>query len=86
MISGRKRLRQWLDRSKLRQSEAAKTLGVHQVVLSLWLSGKRRPGRENALLLERETGIPVESWSLRHVSETDDQELNENRNVFVSKR
>lgn len=70
MTSGRHRLRAWIDRSKVNQNEAAKLLDVHPVVLSEWLSGYRgrKPGLTNALKIERVTGIPVESWTLTHVS------------------
>ena len=68
MQSGRTRLRHWIERSKVNQTQAAEILGVHQVVLSQWLTGTRVPGLENAVKLEQLTGISVESWLLSTIS------------------
>lgn len=43
--------------------EAARLLGFHFTLLSNYVTGKRLPGRENAITIERMTGIPVEAWS-----------------------
>lgn len=63
MQSGRERLAEYRRRSKLKQYELARLIDVTDAFLSQVLSGKRRPGRENAVKIERATGVPVESWS-----------------------
>lgn len=50
-------------RRRLNGRETARIFGFHFTVLSNYVTGKRLPGRENAILIERETGIPVEAWS-----------------------
>lgn len=72
MKSGRERLRDWIDRSKLNQREASEVLGCHDVVLSQWLSGARTPGLDNAHRIEDITGISTESWRLTDLSTEND--------------
>jgi transcriptional regulator with XRE-family HTH domain len=71
MYSGRERLAEYRKRSKLNQRELARLIGITDAYLSQVLSGKRFPGRENALLIERLTGVPVESWSEPRRGKTD---------------
>ncbi len=71
MMSGRKRLRGWIERSKLNQREAAQMLGITDVYLSQILNGERTPARENAVLIEDVTGVSVRSWSLTDLSDAD---------------
>lgn len=70
MKSGRDRLRNWLDRSKLKQYEGAALLGFTEVFLSQILNDVRRPGLHNAVKIEQVTGIPVEVWTLTDISDT----------------
>lgn len=63
MTAGRKRLREWLDRSRKQQKELARALGVSDGYLSQILSGLRRPKLELLMAIEVETGVPVESWA-----------------------
>ena len=70
MRTGRERLRAWMDRSKLNQRQTAELLGVSEVYISQILAEVRTPGLENAILIERVTGIPVESWSRSELSNT----------------
>lgn len=74
MQSGRERLRDWIDRSKVNQREAAVILGMSDVFLSQILNGVRTPGLDNAVKIEQVTGIAVESWLLNKVSRDDDNE------------
>lgn len=60
--SGRARLAQWIQRSKLNQIEASRVIGIHVTQLSQILAGNRRPGLDNAVKIETTTGIPVEAW------------------------
>lgn len=62
-LSGRDRLKQYLKRSKQKQRQLAQQIGFTESYLSQLLSGKRTPGRVNALRIEEETGVPVGSWS-----------------------
>lgn len=61
-LSGRERLAQWIERSKLNGLEAARLIGIHPTQLSQILSGNRRPGLDNAVKIEQTTGIVVEAW------------------------
>jgi len=70
MKNGRERLRDWITRSKVNQTQAAKILGISDVVLSQWLSGGRTPDLKNAVKLEQLTGVSVESWLLTSVPNT----------------
>lgn len=74
MRSGPDLLRQWIkNRAFKTQREAAEELGwsgeAGQVTLSQYLTGKRRPNRDNALTMLDRAGIPIASWSLSQVSE-----------------
>lgn len=69
MKSGRARLREWLDRSHLNQTQGAALLDVHPVYLGQLLKGDRTPGLANAIKIAQVTGIAVESWMLTDVSE-----------------
>lgn len=59
---GVERLRRWIDRSQLSQTEAAAIIGIDMTVLSRILSGERRPGLKMAVRIAKKTGIPVEVW------------------------
>lgn len=67
MQNGPARLRQWIERSKLNQREAAQLLGFDQTFLSQLLNGKRSAGLDTALKIERVTGIVVESWAANDI-------------------
>lgn len=60
--SGRQLVREWLVRSCLNQKEAALRIGVTPAYLSEILGGTKRPGLDNAVWIERVTGVPVEAW------------------------
>jgi plasmid maintenance system antidote protein VapI len=63
MVKGRERLRQWIDRSKVNQLEAAEIIDIDPTQLSHILTGRRRPGLDTAVKIERATGIAVEAWT-----------------------
>ena len=44
------------------QLALAERLGVSESVLSLWLSGKRRPNLANAVMLSERIKIPFRAW------------------------
>lgn len=54
---------EWLERSKMTQRAAAALIGLHFTHLNQILRGRRMPGRDNAVLIEQQTGIPVEAWT-----------------------
>jgi transcriptional regulator with XRE-family HTH domain len=68
MQSARERLRQWIERSKLSQREAAELLGFDQTYLSQILNGKRNPGLDNAVKIEERTGVTVKAWASNDLS------------------
>lgn len=62
-VTGRERLAQWITRSRLTQVEAAQRMDIEATNLSQILNGHRRPGLENAIKIQRATGIVVEAWA-----------------------
>jgi transcriptional regulator with XRE-family HTH domain len=63
MKSGPQELRDWMHRRKFLQRETAEYLKFDETYVSQLLNGKRTPGLDNAIIIERLTGIPVEAWS-----------------------
>lgn len=47
----------------LNQSDVAEAIGVGRHVVCRWLSGQRRASLSYAVRIEREYGVPVDSWS-----------------------
>ncbi len=72
MLTGRKRLREWIDRCRLTQVEAARLIGIHSVSLSQFLTGVRVPGLLSANRIEAATGISTHDWTLSSVSASAD--------------
>jgi len=62
MKSGPDQLRDWMHRRRFLQREAADYLGFDETFVSHLVNGKRTPGLDNAIIMERKTGIPVEAW------------------------
>lgn len=71
MKAGPEQLRDWIERRHVNQREAAELLGFGTVFLSQLLNRARKPGLDNAIQIERVTGISVEAWLLTEVSPTD---------------
>lgn len=71
MQSGRDRLKDWIERSRCQQQQAAEILGITPAYLSQILSGVRTPGLANAVKFEHITGIAAESWLLTELSQTE---------------
>lgn len=61
-LDGHKMLRAWINRIGLSQKDAAELLRMDPTYLSGILNRTRRPGLENAVWIERVTGIVVEAW------------------------
>lgn len=51
-----------LEKLGLSQRDLSLRLDVSTAAVSRWISGERTPSLEMAFLLERELGIPAESW------------------------
>lgn len=71
MKSGAEQLKDWMHRRRFMQKEAAEHLGFDQTFVSQLVNGARVPGLENAINIERETGIPVEAWLPTERDESD---------------
>lgn len=55
-------LKEVLAKRKLTTREAARLIDASSGSVVHWYRGRCLPSRESALKLEREFGIPVESW------------------------
>lgn len=71
MKPGPEQFKDWLRRRHLNQGEAAKHFGWQESFISQLVNGKRTPGLENAITIERETGIPVEAWLVIEVHDSE---------------
>jgi transcriptional regulator with XRE-family HTH domain len=69
---GARQLRDWMKRRGFEsQADMARFLGIDQRFVSQYLNSEAQPGLKHALVIERKSGIPVESWM---TSELDDSE------------
>lgn len=67
-MHARKRLARWVAERQeegRRQWEVAAALGISPAMLSHLCSGKRSPGLQSALSIERATGISMKEWEVR---------------------
>lgn len=72
MQSGPDQLRDWMRRRGFNQADMARYFAWDQSFVSTLLSGRRCPGLDTALRIERLAGIPVEAWA---ASETDEASI-----------
>lgn len=64
MKSGPELLLQWIERMGFdTHMDAAVALGFHFSFISHLLAGRRRPSLNNAVKIERISGIPVAAWA-----------------------
>lgn len=70
MHSGNEQLKDWMRRRGFTQADAARYLQFDEPYISVLTSGKRTPGLDNAVKLERLTGIPVEAWMESDLNES----------------
>lgn len=83
--TGRERLALWLDRSHLNQLEGARIIGIDHTQLNQILSGRRRPGLDNAVRIQKATGIGVEAWVPLGDDEIDQPKATHSRKALVGK-
>lgn len=57
-------LREWLNRSNIKQAQFAEMLGWSEPFTSMILSGDRLPGRDGSVKIEDIAGIPPRLWTL----------------------
>jgi DNA-binding transcriptional regulator YdaS (Cro superfamily) len=55
----------YLKEHEIKQRVFAARLGVPAPLVSMWASGKRRPGRDNAIAIEVATkgDVPASAWA-----------------------
>lgn len=70
-MTGRELLADWLQRAKFSQRQGADFIGVTEGKLSMYLSGSQRPGLDTALRIQDKTGVPVRSWALSELSDSE---------------
>jgi transcriptional regulator with XRE-family HTH domain len=73
MHSGPEQLKDWMSRKGFKQADACRFLGFDAATMSNFLAGKRTPGLETAVRIERSTGIPVEAWLPTEIDEAADE-------------
>jgi plasmid maintenance system antidote protein VapI len=83
MHSGSEQLKDWMRRRGFNQADACRFLGFDAASMSNFCAGKRTPGLETALRIERLTGIPVEVWAS---SELDSDETTADSEPVKAKR
>jgi hypothetical protein len=71
MLQGSTLLAEWIERRSFkRQKDAAAFLAISEGLLSMLLSGTRRPGRDLSVRIQEATGIPVSAWVVKSKSQT----------------
>lgn len=74
MQSGPDQFKDWMRRRGFTQADAARYLGFTQPQITQWLAagtGRRNPGLDTAIKIERLTGIPVEAWAASELDESE---------------
>jgi len=62
MKSGPEQFKQWMGLRGFNQRLVAAYFEWDEAYISNLMSGRRTPGLDNAVQIERMTGIPVEAW------------------------
>jgi transcriptional regulator with XRE-family HTH domain len=65
MHAGMALLADWVKRRGSTQHAAAQFLNISESLMSMFLSGGRRPGRDLAVRIQDATGIPVSAWVVK---------------------
>lgn len=70
LTRGASLLTAYLSDKGLRRCDFADLLGCSRPLLTMWLGGSRRPGRTNALSIEKQTAgrVPASSWDAKILS------------------
>lgn len=63
-MNGIELLDAYMSGKRLTQAEMADRVGVPSAMVSMWLSGRRRPGLRHAFGIEAATGgaVPAKAW------------------------
>lgn len=72
-MTGSESLRSWLQERQTSPDALAALAGLHRSLIYSYLSGRRRPGLQTALVLRDLTGIPVEAWAKPATSPEEEQ-------------
>lgn len=70
MQHGSLQLKAWQKRGNMNQREAAQKLQVHFTTYNQFLTGRRVPGRDLAVFIQEQTGIPVGAWTPTRVGKS----------------
>lgn len=62
MKSGHEELKDWMERRGFNQRLTAAYFEWDEAYISNLVAGRRTPGLDNAVKIERMTGIPIEAW------------------------
>lgn len=62
-MTGPALLRRYLRETKQKPADLSRATGIDEGAISRWLRGERRPGLDNADLLEQHTGVPAKAWA-----------------------
>lgn len=62
--SGAALLDEWIEKRQYKQLQVAGLFGISEGFVSMLRRGLRAPGRDLAIAISDETGIPVGAWSL----------------------
>ena len=63
MTIGSRQLKKWRADNDVTQRDLAVKVGAYALSISQYELGKKRPGIDAAVALERVTGIPVAAWT-----------------------
>lgn len=72
MKTGRMQFKDWIKRRGFLQQDAAEYLGFDETYVSHLCTGARTPALDNAVKIERLTGIPVAAWMSKREDERPD--------------
>lgn len=85
MLGGVEQLKDWMRRRGFTQADAARYLGWKEPYLSKVMTGTFGLGLDNAVKLERLTGIPVEAWASNELDEIEMVASGKSHNRKVAK-
>lgn len=84
-LNGPALLKSWMSRCHLNQEQTALHLRMDKTMLCKILSGKRKPGLETAVWIERMTGVVVEAWVATEVGGFAETDIENGCNLLIDK-